>query len=79
MQVSARSQQKKKEVLFPLDSAQEILTALIIETTFPAFAITEEAIEDNLAIDQHLDTQKLWLDSMAQTKQIKAAGILNNV
>jgi len=61
------------------DSAQETFTARYThETIALAFAITEEAIEDNLYDRLASRYTKALARSMAQTKQIKAASILNN-
>ena len=61
------------------DSAQETFTARYQhETIALAFAITEEAIEDNLYDKISTRYTKALARSMAQTKQIKAANILNN-
>ena len=48
------------------------------ETIALAFSITEEAIEDNLYDRLASRYTKALARSMAQTKQIKAAAILNN-
>jgi len=61
------------------DNAQETFTARYThETLALAFAITEEAIEDNLY--DRLDSRytKALARSMANTKQVKAANVLNN-
>lgn len=60
------------------DNAQEVYTARYThETIALAFALTEEAIEDNL-YDRLARRYTLALArSMAQTKQIKAAALLN--
>ena len=61
------------------DDAQETYTARYThETIALAFSITEEAIEDNLYDRLASRYTKALARSMAQTKQIKAAGILNN-
>ena len=61
------------------DSAQETYTARYsMETIALAFSITEEAIEDNLYDRLASRYTKALARSMAQTKQIKAASILNN-
>ena len=49
-----------------------------METIALAFSITEEAIEDNLYDRLASRYTKALARSMAQTKQIKAAAILNN-
>ena len=61
------------------DDAQETYTARYQhETIALAFSITEEAIEDNLYDRLASRYTKALARSMAQTKQIKAAAILNN-
>tara|TARA_R100000935_G_scaffold34629_1_gene55273 strand:+ start:51 stop:962 length:912 start_codon:yes stop_codon:yes gene_type:complete len=61
------------------DDAQETFTARYShETIALAFSITEEAIEDNLYDRLAGRYTKALARSMAQTKQIKAASILNN-
>lgn len=61
------------------DDAQETYTARYThETIALAFSITEEAIEDNLYDRLASRYTKALARSMANTKQIKAAAILNN-
>jgi len=61
------------------DSANESFTARYNhETIALAFSITEEAVEDNLYDSIAKRYTKALARSMAQTKQIKAANILNN-
>jgi hypothetical protein len=61
------------------DDAQETYTARYQhETIALAFSITEEGIEDNLYDRLASRYTKALARSMAQTKQIKAAAILNN-
>ena len=61
------------------DKAQETFTARYThETVSLGFAITEEAIEDNLYDRLASRYTKALARSMAQTKQIKAASPLNN-
>jgi hypothetical protein len=61
------------------DNAQETFTARYQhETVALAFAITEEAIEDNLYDKISTRYTKALARSMAQTKQLKAAAILDN-
>ena len=61
------------------DDAQETFTARYThETIALAFSITEEAIEDNLYDRLAARYTRALARSMAQTKQIKAASILNN-
>jgi len=61
------------------DQAQEVYTARYThETIALAFSLTEEAVEDNLYDRLASRYTKALARSMAQTKQIKAADILNN-
>ena len=61
------------------DNAQETFTARYTnETIALAFAITEEAIEDNLYDRLASRYTKALARSMAQTKQVKGAAPLNN-
>jgi hypothetical protein len=61
------------------DNAQEAWTARYDhETIALGFAITEEAMEDNLYDSLSARYTKALARSMAYTKQIKAANILNN-
>jgi hypothetical protein len=61
------------------DYAQETFTARYShETVALAFAITEEAIEDNLYDSISARYTKALARSMSQTKQVKAANVLNN-
>ena len=61
------------------DSAQETFTARYThETLALAFAITGEAIEDNLYDRLASRYTKALARSMANTKQVKAANVLNN-
>ena len=61
------------------DSAQESFTARYThETIALAFALTEEAIEDNLYDRLSARYTKALARSMANTKQVKAASVLNN-
>ena len=61
------------------DQAQETFTARYTnETVALAFAITEEAIEDNLYDRLASRYTKALARSMANTKQVKAAAVLNN-
>ena len=60
------------------DNAQETFTARYQhETIALAFSITEEAIEDNLYDSIAKRYTKALARSMANTKQIKAASVLN--
>ena len=61
------------------DDAQETFTARYThETVALAFAITEEAIEDNLYDRLASRYTKALARSMANAKQVKAANVLNN-
>ena len=61
------------------DNAQETYTSRYThETIALAFAITEEAIEDNLYDRLASRYTKALARSMANTKQVKAANVLNN-
>jgi len=61
------------------DQAQEVYTARYThETIALAFSLTEEAVEDNLYDRLSARYTKALARSMAQTKQIKAAAVLNN-
>ena len=61
------------------DNAQETYTSRYThETLALAFAITEEAIEDNLYDRLASRYTKALARSMANTKQVKAAKVLNN-
>lgn len=61
------------------DSAQESFTARYNhETIAMGFSITEEAMEDNLYDSLSARYTKALARSMANTKQVKAANLLNN-
>ena len=61
------------------DNAQETFTARYQhETIALAFSITEEAVEDNLYDRLASRYTRALARSMAHTKQVKAAAILNN-
>lgn len=61
------------------DTAQEAWTSRYVhETIALGFAITEEAIEDNLYDQLSARYTKALARGMAYTKQIKAAAVLNN-
>ena len=61
------------------DTAQEAWTARYThETIAMGFAITEEAIEDNLYDSLSARYTKALARGMAYTKQVKAASVLNN-
>ena len=61
------------------ESAQETFTARYThETIALAFSLTEEAVEDNLYDKISTRYTKALARSMAHTKQVKAANVLNN-
>ena len=75
----AQAQVKPEGSGVTYDKAQETFTARYTnETIALAFAITEEAIEDNLYDRLASRYTKALARSMAQTKQVKAAAPLNN-
>ena len=70
---------KSEGTAISFDDAQETFTARYThETIALAFSITEEAIEDNLYNRLASRYTRALARSMSQTKQIKAASILNN-
>ena len=74
---SAPTKQEGAGVVF--DQAGETFTARYShETIALAFAITEEAIEDNLYDRLAARYTRALARSMANTKQVKAANVLNN-
>jgi len=61
------------------DNAQEAFTARYThETVVLGFALTEEAVEDNLYASLGSRYTKALARAMAHTKQVKAAAVLNN-
>ena len=75
----AQAQVKPEGAGVTYDNAQETFTARYTnETIALAFAITEEAIEDNLYDRLASRYTKALARSMAQTKQVKGAAPLNN-
>ena len=73
------AQVKSEGSAVSFDDANEHFTARYThETIALAFSITEEAVEDNLYDSIAKRYTKALARSMAQTKQIKAANILNN-
>jgi hypothetical protein len=75
----AQAQVKPEGSAVTYDNAQETFTARYTnETIALAFAITEEAIEDNLYDRLASRYTKALARSMAQTKQVKAVNPLNN-
>ncbi len=74
---SAPVKQEGASTLF--DTAQEgYTTRYIMETISMGFALTQEAFEDNLYDSLSVRYTKELARSMANTKQIKAANVLNN-
>ena len=70
---------KNEGAALAYDNAQEAWTARYNhETIVLGFSLTEEAIEDNLYDSLSARYTKALARSMAYTKQIKAAAILNN-
>ena len=70
---------KNEGAAMTYDSAQESFTARYNhETIALGFAITEEAMEDNLYDSLSSRYTKALARAMAYTKQVKAANILNN-
>ena len=70
---------KSEGAAVTFDTANETFTSRYShETVALAFAITEEAIEDNLYDKISTRYTKALARSMANTKQIKAANVLNN-
>jgi hypothetical protein len=75
----AQAQVKPEGSGVTFDNAQETFTARYThETIALAFSITEEAIEDNLYDRLASRYTKALARSMANTKQVKAANVLNN-
>ena len=75
----ANAQTKAEGQGVSFDTAQETYTARYTHDTIAlAFAITEEAIEDNLYDRLASRYTKALARSMASTKQIKGAAVLNN-
>jgi hypothetical protein len=70
---------KSEGAAIEYDTAQEAWTARYThETVAMGFAITEEAIEDNLYDSLSARYTKALARAMAYTKQVKAASVLNN-
>ena len=70
---------KSEGAAVAFDDANEAFTARYNhETIALAFSITEEAIEDNLYDRLSSRYTKALARSMANTKQVKAASVLNN-
>ena len=75
----AQAQVKPEGSGVAFDNAQETYTARYShETVALAFSITEEAIEDNLYDQLSSRYTKALARSMSNTKQVKAANVLNN-
>jgi hypothetical protein len=73
------AQVKEEGAATPYDEAQETYTARYThETISLGFALTEEAFEDNLYDSLSRRYTKALARSMAHTKQVKGASILNN-
>jgi len=71
---------KAEGAMVTYDTASEVYTARYTnETVALAFAITEEAIEDNLYDRLAARYTRALARSMAHTKQVKGATILNNM
>ena len=71
---------KAEGAMVTYDQASEVYTARYTnETVALAFAITEEAIEDNLYDRLAARYTRALARSMAHTKQVKGATILNNM
>ena len=61
------------------DNAQEAFTSRYVhETVVLGFSVTEEAVEDNLYASVAARYTKALARAMANTKQVKAAAVLNN-
>ena len=74
----AQAQVKQEGSAVAFDNANESFTSRYThETVALAFAITEEAVEDNLYDSIAKRYTKALARSMANTKQIKAANVLN--
>lgn len=70
---------KSEGAAIQYDSAQEAFTSRYThETIALGFAITEEAMEDNLYASLSARYTKALARAMAHTKQVKAAAVLNN-
>ena len=70
---------KNEGAAITYDNAQEAFTARYThETVAMGFAITEEAMEDNLYDSLSARYTKALARGMAYTKQVKAASLLNN-
>jgi len=70
---------KSEGAAIAYDNAQEAWTARYNhETIALGFAVTEEALEDNLYDSLSARYTKALARSMANTKQVKAANVLNN-
>ena len=75
----ANAQTKPEGSAVTFDNAQETFTSRYThETIALSFSITEEAIEDNLYDRLASRYTKALARSMANTKQVKAANVLNN-
>ncbi len=69
---------KQEGVGIAYDTGQENYTARYVhETVALAFAITEEAVEDNLYAQQGARYSKMLARSLRHTKEVKGANILS--
>ena len=76
---SAQAPVKGEGAAVSYDTAQETFTSRYThETVALAFSLTEEAIEDNLYDSLSSRYTRALARSMANTKQVKAANVLNN-
>lgn len=73
------AQVKEEGASAAMDDAREAWTSRYVHSTIALqFAITEEAIEDNLYMSMGAKYAKALARSMAHTKEIRGASILNN-
>jgi hypothetical protein len=70
---------KAEGAAMAFDNAQEAFTSRYVhETIVLGFSVTEEAVEDNLYASVAARYTKALARAMANTKQVKAAAVLNN-
>jgi hypothetical protein len=70
---------KSEGAAIAYDNAQEAFTARYNHVTIAlGFSLTEEAVEDNLYDSLSARYTKALARSMANTKQVRAANVLNN-
>jgi hypothetical protein len=75
----AAAPQKNEGAAIAYDNAQEAFTARYNHVTIAlGFSLTEEAVEDNLYDSLSARYTKALARSMANTKQVRAANVLNN-